>query len=104
MIPQEKIDELKAKHKDLWIVEIEDSFDILLRKPTNAEYELAIGASDEGATRTPALRNLALQCAVYPDRKEIVALFDDQPGVATRVGLKALEAAGTKREVKAKKL
>jgi len=93
-LTKEKIEELKQKHGDV------AGFSILgqvfvLRTPTRPEFRRCMDRSDGGTGKSSdALEELAASCVVFPDAAETAALFTKKPGIALKLGNKALEMAG----------
>lgn len=94
-LTKEKIEELKTKHgADI------AGFSVLgqvfvLRTPTRPEFRRCMDRSDGGTGKSSdALEELASACVVFPEQAEVAALFTRKPGIALKLGNRALEMAG----------
>lgn len=108
MIPKEKLAELvpglKQKHgDDIHLVTAEEE-QVIVRVPSQAEYQRFLDHAAEKAKRTRAHETLTRSCVVYPEAAEFDRLLERRPGIATVVGDKLTELAGAVEHVEVKKL
>ncbi len=118
---QAEIDQLKAKNPDraLKLLTLaEENGEVLhfvVSGPNRTEYEKlsedvlkfdkpGISEADKNIGIKKVMETLALQQIRWPDRADVVALFDKYPTIGTSIGAKVREYAGDSFEVRSKKL
>lgn len=82
-VSTEQLREFEAKHKRIAHVETEQG-DIVVRKPTKAEWKAAYAAGLCDARMREnfdAADRLIRDCCVYPELPELAAMVDDAPGI-----------------------
>ena len=101
MIPQEKIDELKAKHGDrIYVLE---NFDVAFRPPLRKEWR-AIKLDNADPAKAPFVNEkLASLVVVYPDPAAFDALCDEFAALPDLVANAASAAAQNAASAAAKK-
>lgn len=103
-IPESLLTELKSKNEEIWTVEA-GSYVFVIKAPGQGQYDRCIGTMAEHKTQAPqALRQLAMDCIVHPDRKEAAAIFQKRPALASIVASECLKIAGEEETEKAKKV
>jgi hypothetical protein len=93
-IPQDKLDELRAAHGDIWTMYVGDT-EIALRTPPTADYERFVekAASADKKGLVSVGRALALASVVFPDAASWSALVAKHPGLAMTVAGEATNIA-----------
>lgn len=82
MLSDEQLSELEAKHKRVARVRSKDGeWEIVLRRPTRAEYKQFRTRSHNPGTVADAQETLARQCVVYPSREAFDALLEEWPAI-----------------------
>ena len=81
MISQAQLNELEAAHKRIaHIVGKGEAWEIVLRKPTRAEYKQFRSKTHNPSQVADAQEILVRQIVVYPNRETFDALLEDYPG------------------------
>lgn len=105
MLTEERVVELKQRHGER-LVALEEPIQMVFKAPLRrvwAEFQDAI-SKDKG-TREGAYRRMVLACRVYPDTEaDVAAVFDNYPGLPTRIGDKLGELVGIGDDIEIKKL
>jgi hypothetical protein len=78
MLDNAKIQELKAVHKELVLIETKSGIDLVFRKPKRLEYDQWFDAREKGSQ---AALSLAQQCLVHPSPQEFMEALEDTPGI-----------------------
>lgn len=78
--------ELKEKYPRVYPVrlelqQLEEEVEFLVRAPTSSEYKLFVKTAADQDTRHNATRNIALDCTLWPPRKELDAMVAKAPGL-----------------------
>jgi len=92
-LPQETVDELTKKHGEISVIRYLDR-DVVLRKPTAAEYKRFRAISFNEKKRDVALETITRDTMVHPSGAEVDALFERYPAVGEAVGPEALRMVG----------
>ncbi len=74
----EKIQELKATHKELICIELPTGEQLVFRKPKRLEFDLWSDSREKGSQ---AGRELAQTCLVYPTNQEFMAVLEENAGI-----------------------
>lgn len=104
MLTDEQVVELKQKHGDR-LMALEQPVEMVFKAPPRsvwAEFQESI-SRDKG-TREGAYRRLCLKCAVHPQMSDIERVFDEYPGLPTKVGDRLAELVGIGDDFEVKKL
>lgn len=82
-IDPSKLEELRAKHPRLRVVEHADVGSIVVRPPTRQEYRKykILAVSDDKQENAIAQETLILDCVIHPTREDFVKLLDTYPGL-----------------------
>lgn len=102
MLTDEKIQELETTHKRIAHLRGADgSWEIVLRKPTRAEYK-HFRSMAHGAQTADAQEVLIRKLCVYPDRDAFDALLEEWPGIPEAAGetIKRLTGMSASEDVK----
>lgn len=103
MIDESKIEELKAKHGEIFTMEICGT-GVAFRLPTEPEYFKCLGEGAKNPAAAPKqVYDLAHKCVVYPSSAEFGALCSRRAGVGLKVGNEILKIAGGEETELAKK-
>jgi hypothetical protein len=78
MIDDAKIQELKAKYKDLIAVQASDGTTLVFRKPKRLEFDQWWDNREKGSQTG---LSLAQQCLVHPTQQEMMATLEETPGL-----------------------
>ena len=105
MLEKQQIDELEAKHLRIEVVRGEGEkppWEIVLRKPTRAEYKQFRAHMHDPARIANAQEVLVLKCVVYPDPERLDALLEEWPGIPEAAGdaLRRLTGLGAADDTK----
>lgn len=105
MIPKEKIEELEATHKRIAVVRGNGdppAWEIVMRKPTRAEYKMFRAQLTNPAQAPDAQEILVRKCVVYPDAAAFDAMLEDYPAIPEAVGdaLRRLIGLGAAEDTK----
>lgn len=91
-LTQDKIDEFEQKHKRVAHLKGKEDpdgkipWEIIIRRPTRAEYKQYRSQSHNQAQVADAQEILARKTCVYPDAAGFDALLDDYPGIPEACG------------------
>ncbi len=100
MIDQTKLDELKTKHGDLFIIS-KDEEEFVARVPRRPEIMHLV---DKGAASGYGdMLRLAAACVVHPEGVDLQLIFDGMPGIVIPLAEKLCELAGLSKGAEAKK-
>lgn len=104
-IDDQTIQELKAKHKNLYLLTDEDGDEYVCKGPTVPEVERFLqDGGDKKGERLEAFRGLAMTCVVYPDGEKMAAIADEFPFIVVTLGNKLSELAKLHENIRVKKL
>lgn len=117
---QAEIDKIKAAHPDraLKLLTLEEkegeSLCFIVTGPNKVEYEKLVDDMSRVEKEKTDLdkingvrklmENLSLQQIRWPDRPNVIALFDKYPTISMQLGSQIREAAGDSFEVRSRKL
>lgn len=96
-LTQEDIDKLEVTHKRIAHLKGNGTpppWEIVLRKPTRAEYKRFRAMSHNPAQVPDAQEVLARATVVYPTREEFDALLEEYPGIPEACGKSFTELSG----------
>ncbi len=93
---------LRATHGELMVLTVGED-DIVVRMPTPVEFDDFIGRSSDKTTIGSALRTLAHDCRVFPDKPALAAMFAAKPALAGKVAEACTKLAGADLKVDSKK-
>ena len=86
-ITQEQLDQWESQHKRiLHVVGKNNAWEVVLRKPTRAEYKMFRSNAHDKAKLADAQEILARQIVLSPDAVSFDALLDDYPGIPEAIG------------------
>lgn len=95
MLTKEEFDELELKYKRVArIADRNGNWEVVMRKPSHAEYKRFRAMLHNEAQKPDAAENLARVCVVYPSRAEFDALLEDYPAIGDACGNALGELAG----------
>lgn len=105
MIPKEKIEELESMHKRIAVLRgVGDppAWEIVLRKPSRAEYKMFRAQIMNPAQAPDAQEILVRKCVVFPDAAGFDALLEDYPAIpeAASEAIKRLTGLGAAEDTK----
>ncbi len=103
-VPTNKLRELAAKHRRLYLLSSEEHGAFVVRLPTQGEMSRAFSQMGEAPTRYTALKSLAGSCVVYPEGGALAELFEDFAGLPAVLGQEISSLSGAGAEFSAKKL
>jgi hypothetical protein len=95
-IPPEVISKLKAEHGGLRLLGNDDGCAIF-RCPTTQEWQRFLDQMAEPETKAAAVKQLVIDCCVYPPEAQFFALIERKPGIVNAFGGDVIEFAGMKR-------
>ena len=111
MLTQDAIEQLKAQHGKISLIEIEGESEeetqkFIARRPNRFEYQRITEAmlSQEPKKQINGIRDFVLACVVFPAKEELVRKLDEDPTLLDLLAKPLTQIAGTKREVVTKKL
>ena len=95
------LEELRAKHGKILIVEDEDFGLVVFRRPTKLEFRAFKSDRDDDGRKAVADETFAAKLVLHPSSSEFNTLLDTFPVLATNIAGQAMAAAGgSKLEVK----
>ncbi len=100
MIDQAKLEELKQKHGDVYLL-TKDEDQIAVRKPTRAEIMRIIDKG--GDVRYADLQQLVTGCALFPEGPELASLLQERPGLVIPFSEGLTRIAGLSKGIETKK-
>lgn len=104
-IEQAAIDQVKLENPDKELHKITSKGnEIIVRCPTQPEYQRFVQLAGEPKTKYAALAGLVRSCTIHPKGSELEKLISIQPGVVVTFANKLLEIAGVEEEAEAEKL
>ena len=108
-ITQEQIKELKAKHGDLFQLDIKDadrgSVAIIYRRPNRDDISrMSQSANNSKAGPFGAAETFVKDCVVFPDRETMTKVFTAAPGLVMEFSSKILEKSTFSGDALEKKL
>jgi hypothetical protein len=80
VIADNVLDELRAKHRRIKVVEFND-LTVVFRAPTSAEYKMFRAKAHNPATVANAQEDLARVTVVHPSREAFSAILDEYPAL-----------------------
>ena len=103
-LTEEKRAELVEKHGPLAVIRVREGGQligtIVCRRPTRGDYNRFQDKVAEGkGSRSSHLENFVRSSVVYPDSDTFDALAEKKPAMATNLGGKLLELAGSEDDV-----
>lgn len=101
-IDKSKLEELKAKNPDAYLLKAKGDVEIVVRPPNDAEWGAYQDDREKRGAR--ALKGLVLSVILYPSADDFQLELDRKPGLANLFGGKVMEIAGLEEEAIAKKL
>lgn len=102
MINENIINELKAKHENVYVLTAKSGESIAVRSPNDPEWGLF---QDDREKRGPrALKNLVRMCLLHPSQSELYEIFNRKPALANIFGARLVELAGLEEEAEVKKV
>jgi hypothetical protein len=104
-ITESELLELEARYGRIAHIKGEDdAWEIVLRKPTRAEYKIFRGMLHDEARKSDAVEMMFWKMCVVPaDKQMLDALVNDYPAIPEACAGKILKLAGTGVEVELKK-
>lgn len=99
---QKVIDQLKEEHDEVYILTA-DEHEVVVRPPTDKEFERFAASSANDAKLLSAMNTLVLDVTLHPSREEMKALFKRRPGLGASLGKQVVKLAGANLEVEVKK-
>lgn len=95
MLTQAEVEALEATHKRVAHLKgTGDAWEVVLRKPTRAEYKRFRAMSHNPAQVAEAQEILARSTVVYPSKEAFDALLEDWPGIPEACGKAFTELSG----------
>ncbi len=95
MLNEEQIEELRALHKRIAVVQgKDDAWFVVFRKPTRAEFKRFRSMLHNEEQKSDAQESLARSCAVYASGGGFDALLEDFPAIPEACGKALGELAG----------
>jgi hypothetical protein len=93
---QEQVAEFEAKYGRIGIVTAQDgeSWRVVLRKPTRAEYKMFRSNANNPQRASDAPEHLFTAICVYPSAAELTVLLNEWPGIPEACGKMVIELAG----------
>ncbi len=103
MIDDAKIAELKAKHGELFAIELDEDEIVVFRRPTRLEFRAYKSNSQDESKRAVADEILCKSVVVYPEGDACEALLDKLPAASLTLAKAIVEKSGG-TQASAKKL
>ena len=103
MLTDEQVAEYETEHKRVARLRGQNgAWEVVLRKPTRAEYKQFRSRSHDPSKAPDAQELLVRQCCVYPSREAFDALLEDWPGIPEACGeaIKSLTGLSATDDVK----
>lgn len=95
MLSEEELKTLEDTHKRVaHIVGKNNAWEIVLRKPTRAEYKRFRSMATNETQKADAQETLARSCVVHPTREAFDALLEDYPAAADACASSIMELVG----------
>lgn len=105
-----KIQELKAKHGQIELVELKldgevDGDEFVVRPPAYVEFLRFIDESQGGeVAKSAAITNFVMPCVVWPEATDLRTLIEKKPGYLVKLSVELQAMAGQSTKAKRKKL
>jgi hypothetical protein len=99
---QAKVEELKKAHGPLRLLQ-HMGHGVILRRASSAEWEAYLGMMQDERTKGGAMRFLVEGTCAFPERAEVVSMFNALPGLVQTFGLQASSFNGFEGEKVEKK-
>lgn len=93
MIDEKKVEDLRAEHGDVFVLE-EGGESVVCKRPTRAQYKRFRKERMDSRRNAEALETLFLGCLVYPPADEFEATLELKPALADVFGGMLLDVAG----------
>lgn len=95
MLSKDELQELETKYKRIArIADRDGAWEVVMRKPTHAEYKRFRAQLHNEQQKPDAAENLARVCVVHPSREQFDALLEDYPAIGDACGNALGELAG----------
>ena len=86
-LSKEEIASLESTHKRVaHIIGRNGAWEVVLRKPTRAEYKRFRSMLHNDAQKADATESLARTCVVYPSREAFDSMLDEYPAIGDAAG------------------
>jgi hypothetical protein len=102
-IPPEKLEELRAKHRELFQF-TQGDVTVVATPPNRHLWKRFRTQMMDDRRQSDAMENLVRDCVLYPDRAAFEAILERRPGLVEAFGKQLQELAGAGGEVEKKAL
>lgn len=98
MIPQDVIEELRAKHGAIFSLKA-GGYEVVVKAAGRAQYRKFKQMTADPLKRPDSIEGLFRDCVVYPEPKAVEEMLALKPALAEVFGGEVLELAGAAEEV-----